>query len=181
MKIEQANKSQINQLLLIANTAFGENFITKTELETYINHPNKYLFIANIDDEIAGFITAEICNKTELQRNLLQQIDLSHNRMTVGWIKQVAVNPNHLRKGIANKLLNLAATVLNTKCDTLFCISWKKGELTPMSKLLEKNLFKLLQTVPNYWRNDSLAKQYTCTICGAPPCKCSAEFFIYTP
>ncbi|MCB9359725.1 MAG: GNAT family N-acetyltransferase [Flavobacteriales bacterium] len=181
MKIQQGNKSQINQLLLIANTAFGENFITKTELESYINHPNKYLFVAFTNDKIAGFITAEVCNKAELLSNLLQQINLPHQTITVGWIKQVVVTPNNFRKGIANKLLEVVTITLKTVCDTLFCISWKKGVVTPMSKLLEKNQFKLLQIAPNYWNNDSLLQQYSCNICGNPPCKCSAEFFIYLP
>jgi ribosomal protein S18 acetylase RimI-like enzyme len=177
MKIEQANKSHLNQLLLLANQAFGENFITQQELETYINHPNKYLFVTTISDEIAGFITAEICNKNELQNNLLQPIDLPKNTTNIGWIKQVAVHPNYFRKGIANKLLKTTITTLKPFCDTLFCISWKKGEQTPMSNLLLKINFSLHQTIPNYWYTDSLTQQYSCSICGSPPCKCSAELF----
>jgi ribosomal protein S18 acetylase RimI-like enzyme len=178
MKIEQANKSQLNQLLLIANSAFGDNFISKLELSTYINQPNQYLFVAIIDDEVVGFISAETCNKTELLNKVLQPIDLPKNITKIGWIKQVAINPNHYRKGIAHHLLQTITKQLKPKIDTLFCISWIKGAVTPMSNLLLKNKFTLYKTIPNYWYNDSLTKQYNCYICGTPPCKCSADLFL---
>lgn len=178
MKIEQANKNQLNQLLLIANSAFGDKFISKQELSTYINQPNQYLFVAIIDNEVVGFISAETCNKTELLNKVLQPIDLPKNITNTGWIKQAAVNPNCFRKGIANKLLHSVTTALKNTCDTLFCISWKKGAVTPMSNLLLKNKFTSHKTIPNYWYNDSLTKQYNCDICGTPPCKCSAELYL---
>lgn len=177
MKIEIANKSHIKQLLLLANQALGNNFITKQELATYFNNPKRYLLVAIINNEVVGFITAEICNKTELLNKVLQLIDLPKNITNIGWIKQVAVHPNYFRKGIANKLLKTTTTTLNPFCDTQFCISWVKGTVTPMSNLLLKNNFTLHQTIPNYWYNDSLTKQYNCDICGTPPCKCSAELY----
>jgi len=181
MKIEIANKSDIDQLLFIANEAFGNNFITTDDLEDFITQPYKNCYIAVLNNEILGFITTEICNSNQLKESLLIKTDetfFPKSIASIGSIKQVAVNPKHLRKGIATSLLEHAITQLKLKSDTLFCISCKKGDVTPMSNLLLKNNFSLLQTIPNYWHTDSLTQKYTCSICGAPPCKCSAELYL---
>lgn len=182
MKIEQANKSHLKQLLLIANTAFGENFISPTNFEDFIIQSHKNWFIAVLNNEILGFLTTEICNHIQLQESLLVKTDeqlFINSNTNIGVIKQVAVHPKHLRKGIATSLLTHAINNLKLNSDYLFCISWKKGDTTPMSNLLLKNNFSLHQTIPNYWYTDSLTQLYSCAICGTPPCKCSAELFIY--
>lgn len=181
MTIKIANKSHTNQLLFIANNAFGSNFISPTNFEGFITQSHKNCFIAVLNNEVLGFVTTQFSNANQLQENLLVKTDepLFTNPTTIGIIKQVAVHPNHLRKGIATNLLKHAITHLKLNSDSLFCISWKKGNETPMSNLLLKNNFTLQQTTPNYWYNDSLTQPYNCAICGTPPCKCSAELFIY--
>ena len=182
MTIEIANKSNINQLLFIANQTLGNNFITTTHFEDFITQPHKNCYIAVLNNEILGFITTELCNATQLQESLLKKHEeplFTNPTATIGIIQQVAVNPKHLRKGIATSLLKHAITQLKLNSDSLFCISWKKGAITPMSNLLLKNNFTLYQTIPNYWYTDSLTQLYNCAICGNPPCKCSAEFYVY--
>lgn len=178
MKIISANTSHVAEIITLSDIAFGKGFLNQKVIANYIESSHKYIYVAIVNNQVAGFITAITCSKNDLHHEVLwefNKIDINTNT-TISIIKQVSVNPNFYRQGIANQLLKFILTEL-TRTDVWFCISWHKGETTPMNKLLSKNNFKSNQTIPNYWTTESITQNYNCTICGSPPCHCTAELF----
>lgn len=178
MKIINANINYIDKILGFARDAFGDGFLSAKSLETQINNESTYLVIA-VDEknELLGFASAKVCNIEEFNDEVLHPVHLKDDIENVGWIKQVVVHQYHQRKNIGTQLVNYIENQLKNKSDVILCISWHKGDSTPMSLLLEKNNFYEITFIKNYWGFDSIIKQYNCIICGMPPCKCSAAVY----
>ena len=178
MQIISANSGHLTELLKLSNNAFGDGFVSQHDINEFITSENKHILVAIENNKVAGLITAITCTADKLNQKILSptnEIEVSDND-AIGIIKQVAVNANHYRKGVADLLLKHSLTEI-TIPTIWFCVSWYKGEITPMSKLLLKNNFKLVKIIPNYWSDESIIKQYHCAVCGTPPCTCKAELF----
>ena len=178
MEIIPANITHLTELLALSDISFGEGYLTQKDIAQYFGTADNYIFVAVNNKQVTGFITGITCPESKLHTEVLEAYPLQSNETgIIGVVKQVCVHPNFYREGIADELLKHIIKAFK-KCSELLCISWQKGNTTPMSKLLLKNNFKLKQTILNYWGTESIIKKYDCAICGSPPCKCTAELFV---
>lgn len=181
MNFRRIEHKDIDNIKTIIDVSFGKNYLTKEHINSYINNPNNQGYCLTQDDILIGFISLKLISKDNLYDYFLTEKDklfgFFNTLKTFAVIEQVVIAPSYRKKGYSTFLLNNALVQLSKQADCFICICWIKNEPNLMQKLLLKNDFKLIKEIPNYWKNDSLKKNYQCVICGEPPCKCKAEIY----
>ena len=178
MEIKLLQDNHISEIALLCNDVFGKDFITKDYLFFHINSTSKVGIVAIKDNKTIGFLLYEILLIDQLSEIVLKEKDWFVREFKpfseIKLIKQVAVAKEYQKQGIANILINESLNQQDTSC----CLTWRKGDVTSMKNLLLNNGFNFKKTLTNYWKDESLRKNYSCAFCGKPPCKCSAEVYI---
>lgn len=181
MNFRRIEHSDLKDILLLTDDAFGKDYLTIDHLSEYINDKNNFGYYLVDDTNFVGFISLKIISIGTLQNYFLaDQKWLSTHFKTqnsIAIIEQVVISPQYRNKGFSNLLLHYVLSKIEEKCNSIVCVCWLKEELNLMKKLLIKNEFNLIKTIPHYWKTDSLRKQYNCVICGEPPCLCNAEIY----
>ncbi|MBD79021.1 MAG: hypothetical protein CL840_08890 [Crocinitomicaceae bacterium] len=175
------NSSLANQIIELADSSFGKNYLTKNELQYYSHDPNSKLVIESNNDELIGFSVLQILKTDELKQELYADPEWVNqefgNYSNIGYRKMTAVVDEHRSKGIARCLFDLGEAWLKEKVDVIVSAAWTKNDETPFSPLLESKGFVHLKTVRNYWKEDSLKRGFICPVCGDPPCLCDAKIY----
>lgn len=101
-------KTDFSDIITMANDRLGENYLTFEELHSYINNNNKIGFVATINNEIAGFALAQICNPNETRELVLSEHDWFKKQFpyknSIGILKTIAVDPKFAKQGIGTAL-----------------------------------------------------------------------------
>ncbi|MCW4007679.1 MAG: ribosomal protein S18-alanine N-acetyltransferase [Candidatus Bathyarchaeota archaeon] len=100
IKIEDATIRLLDKLYEIEKQCFTQEAFTKQHLAYLLTDYNTIGLVARVNDEIAGFILAQI----DVERNLL-----------FGHILTLNVEPTYRRKGIAQRLLAGIESMLREK------------------------------------------------------------------
>lgn len=181
--IKNASISNINDLVIISKKCFGNNYLTHSYFKSSIESETSYCWVKIIEKNIVAFLIVETMDNQKLSTTfydythwLLSYIEnkgIENNLL----IKQIAVLPQFQNKKIASELLLhlFQTSLVNT--DALWCVCWDKKEKNYFITLLEKLQFKHIKTAIDFWKKDSLIKNYTCTDCQQQPCKCSASIY----
>jgi len=179
MEIIPIHPQHISRLVQLSDQAFGSNYLNSNYFKTTINSPSDFGFVIKSKDGIMGYIFSSIVTNQEINTHLLKGGNTIANQLKgkTTIIKHVAINGNYQKQGLGQQLIEHTLNQLKNNCEQFICVSWKKGATTPMSQLLIKSKFSLLDTINNYWLEDSISKKFPCPICGNP-CKCSADIFI---
>jgi ribosomal protein S18 acetylase RimI-like enzyme len=180
--IRPITEADFSDVLSIANKRLGEDYLNLTDLTVYLNNENKIGLVALVNNEIAGFALAQICNLEETMDLILADRDWFKlqfsNATTIGILKTIAVDIKYSTLGIGTALTEHRIKLLKEKSNLILAFSWEQKQNDTNTKILEKFGLTLKRTIPNYWMEDSLQKGYNCKICGAPPCKCNALIYI---
>ncbi len=121
-----------------------------------------------------------IFSKEKLEESFPQLKILSENKQheKFGILKTMAVDRNHRHNGIGNKLFQDALINLQKNNVTkVIGIEWKQtpSKITIEKFLLENN-FVLEFEIKEFWKKDSIQKNYMCPVCGNP-CLCTAQIY----
>jgi GNAT superfamily N-acetyltransferase len=169
-------------ILAISNNRFGEDYLDMYELSTYLTHINRISVVALVNDKIAGFALAQVCDQNALMSLVFCEHDWFReqflNKYPIGILKTIAVDHKFSNLGIGTALTTYRIDILKKSTNSILAVNWEQKEHLENSRLLEKCGLSLQRRIERYWMEDSLAKGYTCVRCGAPPCKCAA--MIYT-
>lgn len=160
MKVVLRNISEkdFKSIIQLSNTIFGNSYITEKELQIYVNSKSNFGIVAFNENTFCGFILYEIiAQKT-------------------GLIKSIAVKEDFQGKGIATDLISKAIIQLKETTTQIQAVTWHYPD-NHLIKILKKHNFNLVKTIPNYWKEDSLKRNFECKICGKPPCMCSAQIW----
>lgn len=183
MIIASLKKSHIQEIIHLSDVAFGQGYLSIEYLNKYINSSKKIGLVAlSENNKVLGFGLAESLSVKDLLNQILEEKNwclnffLGYKNITL--INQIAVNFSFQNKGIANELISYIQNQTATKTELICCFAWVKENFTPIKKILLKNDFLFVRKINNYWLNDSINKNYKCSLCGSPPCTCSAEIFI---
>jgi len=169
-------ESDFDQLLTISDKQFGDGYLKRDDLFSYLNDDSKIGIVYLNDNQVSGFSFSHIYSK-----ETVHQLDLEGqhwfkeayiNKCPIGVIKSIAVDQSASGKGIGTHLAQVSIEELNKHTDCIISPCWQQGEHTPFANLLEKLDFNLVKTFEDFWKEDSLQKKYPCKICGAPPCLC---------
>jgi len=173
--------NDINTIKKLIDDAFGLNYLTLNDITTYIEKKDCFGYCLIDQNKFVGFIFLKTYSSSNIKNFFLKEQEWFFNHIKnierVSIIEQIALVAEYREKGLSNQLLNNALSKIEQHCDLVMSVCWLKAVTTPMQKLLQKNNFKSIKTIANYWQDDSLAKKYSCSICGVPPCNCSAEVY----
>ncbi len=175
-------KTDFPAVLTISNIRLGENYLDLHELSTYLTNSNKIGIVALVNNEIAGFALAQVCDRDAFMSLVLCEHDWFKkqflNKYPLGILKTIAVDHTFSNLGIGTALTKYRIDILKKSTNSILAVNWEQKEHPENARLLEKCGLSLQRRIEHYWMEDSLAKGYTCVRCGIPPCKCAA--LIYT-
>ena len=170
-------------ILIITNKLFGEDYVSKFELQNYVDGNNKTGLVTRKNNTITGFQLMLTCGLDEMMSLVLCQRDWFKeqfsNHLPIGIIKTIAVSDEFKNQGIGTALTLKGIEMLEKTSNCIISICWDQKDNTPFSTILEKCGMKLTRGITEYWREDSLNKNYKCKICGPPPCRCDAFIYQY--
>ncbi|MBN2742912.1 MAG: GNAT family N-acetyltransferase [Marinilabiliaceae bacterium] len=99
--------------------------------------------------------------------------------LPVHLVKSIAVLPEFRHQGLGDGLLSASLALPQlSSCAYVVGYAWKQVDRVPVHHQFVRHGFLPMMEMPMFWYNDSLAKGYHCDLCGAPPCNCSAVFYL---
>jgi len=182
MEIIPFKRKHFKQVLCIANSTLGNNYLTTNYLNQYLDSNTYLAFVIIKDIEVIGFTALIIISPAQLKEKVLKDKDWFYHFFkkysNIALRKQTIVHPNYIGRGYGSELVQRSSQAIEALCDVQLSTVWIKRNSNAMSNLLLKNGFERSKTISNYWQQDSLVNKYSCTECGAPPCTCSTEVYI---
>lgn len=176
--ISRLTQSHCSELISIANSSLGEGYIALTELKSYIEQDSKACLVAKTNGKISGFQLMKTCQLNGF--NILapsQKIWFNSrykNYSSFGVLKTLVVRPENQKQGIGTMLTRKSLEILQKSPKKIISLCWEKDGVTPVLAVLQRCGMKQVHKFESFWAKDSIAKKYTCIVCGAPPCKCNA-------
>jgi|GEM_PF-841062 len=181
--IRPLKDDDINEILIIADKLFGYNYLTKPEVQSYINDNDKISIVSGNDVEITGFQLMQIGKPENIIATMLSEQEwfrkLFSKHQLIGVLKTIAVKEECHNQGVGTLLTKKSLEILKKKTDFIISVCWDNNGENSITKILEKFNMKLIRQIDEYWKDDSIKKNYSCKICGAPPCRCNALIYGY--
>jgi len=181
--ISSLKDNNINEVLIIADKLFGYNYLTKPELQNYINDNDKIGIVSKNDRKITGFQLMQIGKPENIIATMLCEQKWFRKQFSkyklIGVLKTLAVKEEYHNQGIGTLLTKKSLEILRKKTDLIISVCWDNNGDNSISKILKKFNMKLIRQINEYWKDDSIKKNYSCKICGAPPCRCNALIYQY--
>ena len=172
-----------DELLAISDQQFGKSFLDENAINYYTSNKYCKVIIATDENHLAGFSILEFCTFEEAMSSLNIKLTWFHESINLNDIvcirRHMAVHPGILNSGVGTKLLEEGQKMAHGKAKAVLSIAWENTNTTPMKKLLEKFSFQKISELNNYWFNESLERNYSCGLCGSPPCTCSAIVYAF--
>lgn len=177
--ISTTRQKDVHAILTIANIQLGDGYIQPCDLQ----RDRSVSLVARISEDVVGFCLGTIITKSELHAKLpqlkLQNMNAFDSEAFFGLVNSIAVDAPSKKLGVGHELMERCIEELaELDARIVFMIGWRSSEGVNIRSLANRNGFSELLEIPNYWRDDSLAHQYQCPTCGAPPCNCSAVLFV---
>ena len=163
----------LDQLIMMGDSAFGKGYLTSSDFI----RSRGFIIGAFIDDELVGFIFNYFVDIEDSdQYYFVEQFIPS---MPILYVKSIVVSPEFQRRGIARLLLDESIRFSDSRgVNFYYGYAWLVNGDAPFGSVFISCGFRALMVKDRLWYNDSLNKQYHCTICGDPPCCCSAVLFV---
>jgi GNAT superfamily N-acetyltransferase len=100
-----------------------------------------------------------------------------HHR--VGLMSTASVVEPFQGQGIGQELTRRRMRWMNEAgCTAQIAVSWESGLAHTSDRVFTKLGFKRLSQVKGFYQEDSTQRGWTCPVCGSPPCRCSASFYV---
>ena len=173
IKIVPMEKSMLSSVANIASMTLGDAFINESILNNDINLCVEY------ETEIVAYSTTKIVNssyfKSIFKNKSLKQLEIYEK---VGYLDSLAVNQDYTGKGIGTLLLkNTILKLKENNINFVLMAAWKNITEVNIKALAKKEGFKEEFEIKNFWSEDSIKEKFDCTVCGKPPCLCSAVIY----
>lgn len=184
-KLEDLQEDFIPTVIAISDFQLGKDYLSADSLKKCLQKEGKYFARVALNNkrEIIGFCLSSILSTDEIKKLLKIKPDQFPNALNytsnIGFINVLIVKEDYQRKGIGTALVKDSINLLETNGATVICsVGWRSKKGVNIGGILKNHKFKEVLEVPDYWKEDSLAKKYKCVDCGAPPCHCSAVIFL---
>ncbi len=159
VEIRDLRTDDIDAVLAIADSQLGEKYITETDLS------EGKVFVAEEDDlgKIVGFCIA-----------------LDGTKDGKSYVRTVAVAQEFSGQGIGTALVAKAVEYLSSLgAKKIMSPLWKHNGVINSDVIFRRNGFRPVREIPEYWYADSLAKGYSCPVCGKG-CHCTCVMYELT-
>lgn len=175
-------EKHIPSILKICDEQFGLGFLSPESLSTYLGDSSKYCHVVLFDKQVIGFSLMEIASCIQIAKKMKQAEAWFLNYFAaydnIGYRSLTAVAKNFEGKGVASFLVKQGLDFLADKTDVAVCDAWK-SEQTHIGSILARNNCEVLKEIPHFWTTESIQQNYHCSICGAPPCACTAVIYAH--
>lgn len=183
IQIQSITKSYYANVLDLSSRCLGKGYFPAIPQ----SDKNKSVFLVAISSKkLIGFANAIITEKDELKDTLKNRkidrippdIKRADEAGTLGFLKTVCVEPDFQGRGVATALIKECLNNLVTLgAETLICIAWKRPDGVSIGGILSKLGFHEWITLDKFWAEESESLNYSCPVCGDPPCNCSAVIY----
>jgi ribosomal protein S18 acetylase RimI-like enzyme len=182
IQIQPITQSYYTNVLDLSSRLLGKGYLPAIPQ----SDKNKSVFLVAISSKkFIGFAYARITEKDELKVILKNRkiyippdIKRADEAGTLGFLKTVCVEPDFQGRGVATTLIKECLNNLVTLgAETLICIAWKSSAGVPIGGVLSKLGFREWITLDKFWAEESKSLNYSCPVCGDPPCNCSAVLY----
>jgi len=174
----------ISQVMEIAGDQLGKDYVDQEELERALDDESDlYSFIAVKGGEVIGYLNFEIQERVKIDEYLnIPRKDYPprlKDAEKAGAIKAGSVKKKYQHRGVGTELNRKVLDKLEKeKINLAYTLGWIKEGEAAISGIMEKFGFEKIKELEEYWKEDSLDKGYSCSLCGEPPCTCSADIFV---
>lgn len=175
--------ADVPSALAIADEQLGPGYLDVSGLAAHIDSDERLCDVACIGATVAGFSLMEVASPQVIAARLLggrawfTREYGGHAR--IGYRSLTAVGAAHQGRGVANALVEHGLAVLAQRVRLVVCEAWR-STTTHIGRTLERHGYRVVREVPRYWAEESVRRGYACRRCGAPPCGCSAVFYVRT-
>ncbi|MBQ1606476.1 MAG: GNAT family N-acetyltransferase [Bacteroidales bacterium] len=155
--IRDLHTDDIYAVLAIADRQLGKKYITETDLS------EGKVFIAEEDGKILGFCIALVGAKDGKS-----------------YVRTVAVAQEFSGQGIGTALIaRLVEYLKSIGAKKIMSPLWKHDGVVNSDVVFRRNGFRPVCEIPDYWYADSIAKGYSCPVCGKG-CHCACVMYELT-
>jgi len=187
MKTRPITGQDLDGALSVLGNALGARYVSREQLSEYVQQKRKFGFVSlDKTGRVMGAATSELPDDSQSLLDLLPTDsqdrvasivpELEFNRTAL--LQSVAVSPQARGNGVGTDLVRASVDTLTTAGATsIISIGWTDFEGCHIQGPLEAIGFQGRGDLPNFWRQESITKNYQCPTCGQP-CKCVARVFI---
>ena len=180
MPVRPALYADIDSIKILSDQCFGKEYHQENSIRNFIDHHEWHLAVYEENKDIKGFVLL----LTGSFDRILEEIGIIHrgalkelaNRGDICLRKSTCVKGDSRGKGLGSLMAGYA--VESYPRHLHMSLSWKKNDKVPMQHIGENLGFKVIQELKEYWREESLNKNYDCPHCGDPPCTCPALIMV---
>lgn len=179
LEIAQLSTADFDAILRISDVQFGAANIRLEQLHNRVGKDNR--LTAKLNGASAGYVLSQFIQPAAVdlifdgkELNLTTYFE---NSQTICWIESIAVDPKYSGQRIGKQLIAELMSHAEDAPQAFLSVVWEHKKGSPLATIYETLGFELIQRIPNYWKEDSLEKGYSCYYCGAPPCQCSALIY----
>ncbi len=169
------------ELLDISAEALGQGYVSETEFDRCLENNNHICFIALKNNIVVGYTLLEIFDVGDLKSafnfDIYDTILSERDVKRVCYRKHTVVRKEFRNHGTGKALVRFSHRQIEAQVDCIFSLVWK-NESNIMIKILEKEGFNQKLTLPDYWRESSLERRFSCPLCGIP-CHCEAVLMVW--
>src|SRR5690606_32609534 len=176
--IREMRCEDIPTILFLAEQALGKNYIQESTLV----EEHHLVVCAEVHEVTAGFCTGKILPVTSLSSSLRKggrcPIPELERLTEIGWVGSLAVSQQWRRRGIGTMLVQACLERLHSGGAAFIMMgAWKSPHGAQAGSIAEAKGFHMRCEIPEFWKEESLDKQYSCTVCIPPPCRCAAVIY----
>jgi GNAT superfamily N-acetyltransferase len=183
IQIQSITESYYGNVLELSSRLLGKGYLPNIPR---LDKNKTVLLVALSSKTFIGFAYARITEKNNLNGILKNRtidippdIKLADERGTLGLLKTVCVEPDSQGRGVATILIKECLNNLVTLgAETLISIAWKSSAGVQIGGVLSKLGFREWITLDKFWAEESISQNFSCPVCGNPPCSCSAVIYI---
>ena len=172
----------ITDIKLLSDIIFGNDYLSDNQVEEFLENPNYILTTVCHKERFIGvyiqFVTVLNDLDERVKKLLIDTLGWEENQKII-WHKQTFLAPAYQGMGIGKELVNRSEKKVEKFHLPHVSIIWNY-EGNKIIPLFEKTGYKKIANFPEFWKNDSLEKKYSCNICGLP-CKCEALIMVKLP
>ncbi len=175
----------VTSIVSIADKQIGQDYISSELIGKCMADPENFIGKLAFDKEIRKVVGFSISYRVD-QSQLHELIKVDHKHIprmltyarSLGVIKSIAVDDESKGQGIGTLLIEETMHTFKKRgIHTAFTVAWKSRLGTNLHGVLSQLNFEQLIELPNYWKEDSIKENFTCPVCGNPPCLCSAVIY----
>lgn len=178
LKMQDFSSEMMAELVVISDFYFGENYFQNHIFPLFLKHKSSIKVAVISPNIIVGFAFGFILPFSKVSEIIRIPIPKSVRQdENVGILNTVVIHHQYLHQHLGKKLATeLMASLRTEHINSWFAIAWKSNNHVAAEQLNFSLGFKTIGEQADYWLEDTLQKQYSCSICG-DICHCSAVIY----